>query len=801
MSPIEPETGARRGQSRVFRRTAWRRKTFLASFAATLALVSVIIVGSSFVYYRTLERATIEQINAKSIESLVRTKSVFSAINLWMTATVRRLLESGAIRDAMDATGPDAETFAGALRELSETERHYRWIHSMYLYNGSTRTLVSTPGGFEDRPYTDPDLLSLVLNPVRPAPFTYEPRVLRLEAAQGRGFFEGMPTRPNVLTLYFGNATDADEEPTSWLVVNLDEQRIRDDFFSRYVLRGEELMVFRRTGVVISHPDSSLFRLDISSRTFVGRILSMVPPEGSFLLSSPGTSLYVSYAYYEELDWYLVTITDEERILAPLREVRRRTFLLIGTFLSVAILAAFVISRLIYSPIDGLLRFALTVRKRLHVADGVEPARGDLQFVSDVFHRVAESATVLSAQRERYEEVRDREALKHLLEGRADPEDIEGIDLPVSDRFRMCVVVIRLDRYRAFRDAVSDDELRGVFRYLSRYVADFTPYDHHAIDMGVDHLAVVLTFEVSGDDDSAFDELQYQLARMQEEFSHKFGGSVTVGIGNLVGEVGDLPDAYAAAFALTDERFRLGHGAIVVAEPESERDPTVSEGDELEYPFPEEQARAMFAAVRKGDVDRGLVGLDAILMGVRAFSADEFAVLLQYLRYLSIKMLFDPSAPTTVRGSEARRMIDTIDTVETIDDAQKLLSGIFRSYCAALVPKRDDERLRMVAEIDRYIGENLKDPNLSPDSVALHLKRSTNYIRRIYKELTGNSLSNRITGSRVGLCKRLLLGTQMSVKEVVEEAGFANYTNFFTTFKRITGQTPGEFRRDHAIPS
>lgn len=77
------------------------------------------------------------------------------------------------------------------------------------------------------------------------------------------------------------------------------------------------------------------------------------------------------------------------------------------------------------------------------------------------------------------------------------------------------------------------------------------------------------------------------------------------------------------------------------------------------------------------------------------------------------------------------------------------------------------------------------------------MKMSINYIRQIYKDFSGNSLSDEINRLRVEEASRLLLDTNDAVKELYARAGFSNYNSFFSSFKKSKGMTPAVYRRNH----
>jgi YesN/AraC family two-component response regulator len=80
--------------------------------------------------------------------------------------------------------------------------------------------------------------------------------------------------------------------------------------------------------------------------------------------------------------------------------------------------------------------------------------------------------------------------------------------------------------------------------------------------------------------------------------------------------------------------------------------------------------------------------------------------------------------------------------------------------------------------------------------IASELNFSTNYIREFFKQHEGTPLLEYIGAKRVELAKALLNGTNASIRDVCDRSGFINYSYFFTYFKKNTGLTPMEFKKN-----
>jgi AraC-like DNA-binding protein len=69
----------------------------------------------------------------------------------------------------------------------------------------------------------------------------------------------------------------------------------------------------------------------------------------------------------------------------------------------------------------------------------------------------------------------------------------------------------------------------------------------------------------------------------------------------------------------------------------------------------------------------------------------------------------------------------------------------------------------------------------------------------MFKKATGMTFTEYLSLVRIAKAKKLLANPQARVSEIAFEAGFASLTHFNRMFKRITGQSPSEFRQTNLL--
>ena len=85
--------------------------------------------------------------------------------------------------------------------------------------------------------------------------------------------------------------------------------------------------------------------------------------------------------------------------------------------------------------------------------------------------------------------------------------------------------------------------------------------------------------------------------------------------------------------------------------------------------------------------------------------------------------------------------------------------------------------------------------NISRNEVAEEFCMTPEYLSKMYKKKTGMRIQDYINENRISQAKRLLENPDMSVSDVAVAVGMDNFSYFSTLFRKYTGMTPVEYRK------
>jgi AraC-like DNA-binding protein len=124
-----------------------------------------------------------------------------------------------------------------------------------------------------------------------------------------------------------------------------------------------------------------------------------------------------------------------------------------------------------------------------------------------------------------------------------------------------------------------------------------------------------------------------------------------------------------------------------------------------------------------------------------------------------------------------------------------ILFELERLYNPTGFVKEKNIKLQKVQEFEQLIDKYFETKKL-PSAYAELMHLSPNYLNKICKEETGQTASDLIRKRITIEAQRLLHYTNYSVKEIADKLGFDNYSYFVTFFKKQTGTTPEQFRKN-----
>ena len=98
----------------------------------------------------------------------------------------------------------------------------------------------------------------------------------------------------------------------------------------------------------------------------------------------------------------------------------------------------------------------------------------------------------------------------------------------------------------------------------------------------------------------------------------------------------------------------------------------------------------------------------------------------------------------------------------------------------------------------QHIQENFRKP-LSVEKLSTDFGYNKQYLCRIFKQRTGNTITHYYTQLRMCLACQLLSETTAPIRWIAVECGYESEKYFMRIFKQVKGMTPSQYRNSHML--
>ena len=137
---------------------------------------------------------------------------------------------------------------------------------------------------------------------------------------------------------------------------------------------------------------------------------------------------------------------------------------------------------------------------------------------------------------------------------------------------------------------------------------------------------------------------------------------------------------------------------------------------------------------------------------------------------------------------------------EELSALLKRLETMLMAREQALAPRREASAGEVVENVMLYLRQNY-DRQIDFAAVAEAQAVSAPYLSKLFHDHAGTSPSRYLTDLRMRKAKKLLLDSQLSIKEIAARVGYPDPFHFSKSFKNAVGMSPAQFRdrRDDGV--
>ena len=767
----------------LIRKVSKKNSMLVKMLISYLLIVLILLSTFAVVLYRSFSNSSMKEINKTSLQMLEQS---YNTADILLGSTYNyfyyEYIKNSVIFNALNSKSfSDIEYFEIG-KELNDILIPNALVYSIYLYNPNANTVFSnlnTQSSIDE--FYDKDLVDIIKTRKFNSDEVFIPR-------RAQYVINGNKYDIDLITIIFTDANKISGKESA-MVLNINQQTLQKMINKGATSDFSNSFIINNKGIIISHGDRNKLTQDISSESYIKKILENKKDMGSFTDTIEGRKYQVSYIKSSRLGWFFINRSEYSQLFESMTAFQKFIFIITSIFIFIGLLIAGYSTRKIYSPLRNLINEISASDLTTHDSKELN----EYEYLKGSFNKLSVDASQLKLHIRRNSDVKRKELLKHILQDgvtnlKKYKIDMEQVGIDFSFKYLM-VIVLQFDSYHELKDKYSLEDL-SLFRFAISNIANEmfgSIYKVESYEDEAEHVAIILNSENSIE----LDKVSPILSDIQGHIERIFGFSVTAGIGTLVEGVENIKESYNNAISTIKYRLVYGKNTIIDYN-------ILLQTQDKEYEYPVVLEKQVLDALKLGNIVKLNPAFDNLFNIIKHNS---YGTILVSLTQLSLKIV---STGKIMAGSakeslnlEYEFIHQQLITLETLDDIKNWLLEICQTIIEIKSSKADYKKDETVQRIVSYIENNYINPNLSIDEIANIVNFSPNYVRTIFKNNTNKSISDYITEQRFNKAKELLIGTRYTVKKISEQVGFSDSGYFNTAFKRYFGITPEEFRKSN----
>ena len=264
---------------------------------------------------------------------------------------------------------------------------------------------------------------------------------------------------------------------------------------------------------------------------------------------------------------------------------------------------------------------------------------------------------------------------------------------------------------------------------------------------------------------------------------------LAIGIGRSYRSIEELHVSYHEAISAQEYAERLDASSIVHVE-------NINGYDKNTGRYPVKEKEALLAQIKVGDVEKTKKAFASFMTKFTPFISERPEVLKVRL-YEFVGSLIDAAI---VGGGDETRLnelvagyFDDIDHAKDPKMIGKWMEKVVSEIAEVVAHVYENRSKSLIKRATKYIEEHYSQP-LSYRDVAKEVFISPSYFLFLFKRETGLTFVDYLTNARIEAAKRLLSSTEKNITEIAYDVGFNNSNYFSSTFRKLVGTSPKEYR-------
>ncbi|SFS69068.1 AraC family transcriptional regulator [Paenibacillus sp. BC26] len=473
-----------------------------------------------------------------------------------------------------------------------------------------------------------------------------------------------------------------------------------------------------------------------------------------------------------------VKIVPDNQISAQISKINSILLMLLIVFTIVSICAAWFFTKRFHNPVKRIMESIQT----LNAPSAVQSSIHEFKYINDQVRHLVQTNNTIDQANSRKNSLLSYYAFMNKIKN-IKLKDQELYDFSIQEPYRL--LLFRLQFTPSFFRDIDADEGKASF-FVREYIDSHLKTHVQTQTIQLEH-DLILSLVIG---DSIQEDIPSFLGSLKTVFDlDQRYWSITIGVGSLYRHSADLTRAYEQVLALLDYR-KLEHVTQIIsaAEPQPEWQAAMTGGQEQE----------LYTNLSAGNEEFVL----RIVSKVLGQLEKKAATAIQYYDFAeNIAQLVTKTFASLHLDLQALQSYLALSgkprSCSNQEELQRYLIKLL-TFAMARVNEKKASRDNIIEFVMNYMEQHYRD-DITLDILSDKLNISASYLSTYFKSKTGMNFIDYINNYRIDLAKSLLKGADLRIQDVASQVGYQNINSFNRMFKKISGVTPSEFRKQQYL--
>jgi two-component system, response regulator YesN len=403
----------------------------------------------------------------------------------------------------------------------------------------------------------------------------------------------------------------------------------------------------------------------------------------------------------------------------------------------------------------------------------------DLECVEEILHKISLDFTERTKKKDNERELKEKvenslgilqgNFLKDLIFRKRDSQLIEESvkELQIVEADYSVALIVQLDDLEALDEPLFFNE-KGVF----------------ALEINNKELVILMmgASELS---------LRNKMNKIGKIVRSEINGSITIAFGKVYPTLLELSHSYGEALKALEYKFILGNGQDIFYERIKDK---VKEYSNV---INNKDYEAIYSIdfTEKESIQRDI---DLLMDNIKNAGRDSYLysqMIVSNIYMSAIKALKEIGGKVEEVFDNPINEFKQLASNPTIDLVKDHLLVTLYKIADYINERQFGKYTYIIDKAKAFINQNYNNPDFSIESAARYVNISNSYFSILFKQETGQTFVDYLTFFRIEKAKYLLRASSFRSYEISEKVGFNNSTYFSTIFKKYTGYSPSEYRK------